>query len=255
MGFFDAPRTSDCFSVPSLDYTRTQPGPSVNTCLIISLALVVWYVMQLSSPRHAYPMMANGITTMVAQVEKALGVSEACIDAHKVFPEVPANTIQLADSKNVEKNAGAYQTATPEEKKACENNARQWMAAESRAIVMIFAHWCPHCKSTIPSLVETTKKLKCKTLMINADALPPSAFVGENAIHDLKYFPTILTKAGDTVKQVNSMEEVEAELEAPEESAAAAEVPAEAEVVAAESPAAEAVEEEEDTTEMLAKLF
>lgn len=246
MGLFDAPRSPDCFSVPPLDYAKPRCAPSTNTCVMVAVAFLVLYMLHTSpqKPMHQ-PMYAmhHGLSTMIAQVEKAMGGSD-CIDAHKVFPDVPARTIDLADAKDAPKDANAYQTSSAEEKKALEDAARRWMAAENRAIIMIFAHWCPHCKATIPALVEASKKLKCKTLMINADALPPSAFVGDQAIHDLKYFPTILVKKGDAVTQASSMSEVARELEPPEAAPKAA--------AAEADPATSAAEE---ATDMLDKLF
>ena len=84
--------------------------------------------------------------------------------------------------------------------------------ANSRACIIIFANWCPHCKTLLKELSDRANKASMdgvKFLLVNGEAVDPAAFTGDSAIVELRHFPTILCKVGQTGTEVSSLDEAE----------------------------------------------
>lgn len=180
---------SDCFSVEPLKYRDPHGGSS--TSLILFAGVIAIMLVMLTTP----------------QAQKAY------VPCSSVARNVASMAVKVITSKaNLERvDADEVETPVAEEVKAKnELKVRRWLAnpKHAKGIILIFAHWCPHCKSTLPIMEEMAKSHKdVSFLMINAEACPQTLFSGSDAVHALEYFPTILAKVGAMARPVESVQE------------------------------------------------
>lgn len=201
--------------VRPLDYTKYKQGGGMPTTLLIGIAVVVVFLTMNSSARSS-PMIAGScgrIAGMVSAVTDNLAGKKNTKDASAVLADMPAKVADLVDASNATKEnpLAAVRQMTPEQKADKEKATREWMASHEKALVMIFAHWCPACKMAMSSLSETLAKygdMDC--LLVNAEALPSTALDdSEGSIHHVQYYPTLLCKMGDKVTPINSLVELD----------------------------------------------
>lgn len=224
MGFFyDNPDSQNFFNEAKLHYRPCgQHKPftvsvPVDTVMYVCLGAVAAYLMlQMSNstntsgfapaavPRQVAGMIATPLQTIVTsvgtsaryatqmaesgarQVSAMITGADTTINAHQVFSSIPdALGIELIDS------AGSVAKA------ANEKLLRQWVADHPKACIMFFAHWCVHCKEMMPRLVATAEQAAAegsdaKFLMVNAESVLSTAFVGPNKLFHLTHYPTIV---------------------------------------------------------------
>ena len=253
MGFY---MTNPDFASPPLQYTTTRTyggAEGANTTLLLILgAVAVMLILsqQQQSLHHRIPYalelprpqaIANGIASMATTVAAQIGDVVAGGTARKAAEVLStcesAPTVELIDAKKATKAApDASKEMSDTEKFANAKELRAWIAKHPKGVVVLFAHWCPHCKAMIAQLAEVAKGAPKDVafLACNAEAVAGEAFAGDDAVVELEYYPTVCKITKGTVEQV-------ADVQAGVEALAAeeAESPAEA---AAEEPAAEAPE-------------
>lgn len=217
----------DFHSIQPLEYgpppTRCGGGGGDQTtmCLLLGGVAVVVYLMMQQQQRHetmhhprffyeqalqAPGAFVQGISSMIAQVGGA--GNAGTMDASKKLP-VPKDVAEIIDAKpEGTDNVEATRNMTDEEKQANEATLRSWLAKKSndKACIVLFAHWCPHCKDMILEMVKTAlvHKKTCKFLLVNAESIAPSAFTGDDKIFSLQFYPTVLCKTGAKLEQVES---------------------------------------------------
>lgn len=271
----------DFHSIQPLDYGTTPSrcgggGDQTTMYLLLGgMAVVVYLMMQqqrqqamMHHPRFLYEQalqapgaLVQGITSMVTQAVHA-GKTDTT-DASTKIPAIPKDVVEIIDAKpDVTDNIEATRKLSDEEKQANEASLRSWLAKKSndKACIVLFAHWCPHCKDMIAETVKTAMvhKKVCKFLLVNAESVAPSAFTGDNKIINLQYYPTVLCKTGSTLEQVESPKAVIKKLVEVKEKEATGEPPAKASPPPAEAKegAQEEVEEANETEDaMLSKFF
>ena len=122
-------------------------------------------------------------------------------DAREVFSEFPSSRAHVVGhtSKLLPHN----------EKEMHEKHARKWIARNKRAVVMIYSPDCKHCHDAMPVIANEVKRSDMPVLLINAKSMPQSALFGSNAIHNVEYYPTLLTKRGENspLERVRSISE------------------------------------------------
>lgn len=261
MSFYNSESSyPNTYSLAPLKYQK--PGcqsDNASMCMMIAVAAIVFYITSIPTARR-HPMYRGGVealSSMAAVVESAVTtVKDTIVGDSPVSLTVDASTVykdlvegvSLIDVPKANTNAMAFQTASDEEKEDVHDKLVQWLQVHPRAMIMIFAPWCRHCHNAMPTFVERAKVIKASgidSLMINAEALPRSTFMGDKALLQCEYFPTFVAKTVDL--------EVKSTIEA----AAEAVIEAAAEEKTKEDPPdVEIVEEkEEDTSMMLDKLF
>lgn len=201
-------------TIPPMDYgyhssrCGSGGGDNMTTCLILGgVAIVVYTMMQqqnqtqmMRSPRFFYEQalqapgaIASGISSMIATTKaNELPDADTSLKIKKGVAKIIDNT---SDSK----------VASDDEKKANEAKLRKWMKYHEDAIIILFAHWCPHCKDMIAKLETTVVEKKpsgIHFLLVNCESVASSAFTGDDKIYQLQYYPTVLCKKGSDVKQV-----------------------------------------------------
>lgn len=231
------------FPVSTLDYAPYTPQKdNMNTCFMVGIAALVVFL-TLSKPQSPmyHPVAHRAgmhITSMVASVGHTISAraangiaavadvvgggssNEMPASASKSTSDIPSDSkVTLIDSAASAKDQDAWKSMTDAEKASCEKAARAVIARHAKAVVMIFAPWCPHCHTSMASYAAAASSSKLPFYMINAEALPRSAFSGANAIFNLEYFPSYgYTSNGTTITPVNSVADI------PEEAAASAKV-------------------------------
>jgi thiol-disulfide isomerase/thioredoxin len=223
MGFYDTPNFA---TVRPLEYGPTCGGggrgdASSSACLLAGVVVIgVYLMMNSSSPsrsRYYYTMdpraIGSAIASMAASVIAGSTNTNGVRSLNAIVEGAP-NNMRLIDANatNALGDTDATEAMTDDEKEANERKLREWLAdpANHKACIMLFAHWCPHCKTMMTKMVEVANANKdsdTRFLVVNADSVKSSAFNGKDAVHDLKFFPTILCKVGSMGKQVGSPEE------------------------------------------------
>ena len=206
----------ESFHVSPLQYKNPSGGSEgISMCMLIGVAAVVLYLM--SSP--ARPGMYYGphersgrmVTSMVATLGDTLsamktavvGESGLTVDASTVYPEIPPG-VPLIDCQDASKDIMAFQTMQDSEKLQCHEKLLKWLAMHERAVLMVFAPWCPHCKQAMPLFHQLHQDVNVPFLMVNAEAFPKSTFLqaqnGKDPLIQCEYFPTFVAKVGTYVK-------------------------------------------------------
>lgn len=200
------------FPIHTLDYDNYRDDRTF-TCAMVGLAVVFVY---LTLTRPASPMFhpgvhksCNQLTAMVAtagslvsaRVGDVLGGGDNLMkaSASKTTTGVPSSTrVMLVDAKGSKGSKDAWQSIGEGEKAKCEQTARAFLASHPKCVVMIYAPWCPHCHSAMAgfSAAAASAPSDVSFLMINAEALPVTAFQGDKALYNLQYFPTFAASTG-----------------------------------------------------------
>lgn len=172
---------SDIFALDPLMYTSYNPrshgpqGPSM--CVLIGVAaisiILITYAQQ--QCHSYYPRMravGQGIVSMVTQPEGGSNIEEV---------------------NN-------------------ESDARKKVDETKHLVVIIYAPWCGHCQKMLPTLPALcAKHPKAKCVLINSEAASKSLIQGDNAIHPVQYFPTVVLFTNGVGVEKSSAEEAVAE--------------------------------------------
>lgn len=144
------------------------------------------------------------VQTTVKEISaKLVTTTPVTVDASTKFKALDAGVCQLidapetADEPTLEKNYEVF-------KKFIEDHKT------SPAVIVIFAHWCPHCHSLIGDMAanqEEMKKDEVDYLLVNGESVAFKAFKGEDAILDLTHYPQIGCLVDGKVKPVGSLAE------------------------------------------------
>lgn len=209
-------------------YSSRMRRESDMKCVWVGIAaIVIIYLMNhnmakrpLPAPRGAISGMLSRIQTPIravsSRIQRALVASDM-IDACEVWPEFKCGMVSLIDVSSVKKSMPPPRAddATKQKNYAKlldfvkdKNNAK--------ACIIIFAHWCPHCKTLLKELVDQTNSGTSgdhKYLLVNGESVASEAFAGDDALVDLKHYPTILCKLGNVGKEASSLSEAKTILE------------------------------------------
>lgn len=190
----------------------------------------------------------NPIRAISSRLTRHL-VADDMIDACEVFPDLKCGLVSLIDNDAVKKSLPPPQSSDSEKQINLKKLTSFVESKENaRACIIIFAHWCPHCKTIIKELVDLANGsgIKHRFLLVNGESVASEAFMGENAMFPLKHYPTILCKVGTVGKEAQSLANANEILDAAANEEAS-------------KPATETTETVENTTEstetMLDSLF
>ena len=193
MVYFD----SQCNNMDPLRYSSVS-GDSGSPLLLLALGVAAYVLitsMDRQSPMACMPRPA-AVASMFSSVSARL-VSGRVTTA--------AGVVEGGEACELLDGDGSEECKTKNDKKL-----RQWMKAGGKGCIMIFAHWCPHCKEMMKEMVKVANENAgsgVKFLMVNAEAVASGAFTGDDAVHELKFYPTILCKVNKEVQQVSTPEE------------------------------------------------
>ena len=183
---------------------RSQGGTSL--CLIAGIAVLLVYMAVNNAPScrmmhfpadmapRAHAMVSN-VAAMAAQTVKvtmeaakdtAEGVAESM--ANSVIVDAKAEMPQQIDKSNV----ALAITAKTSDKKKVDKDIREWLAKNSDGMLVIFASWCPHCKTLMERVGRDVKPSSYpKILFVDGDKWR-DIFSGENALCKVEYFPQVM---------------------------------------------------------------
>jgi len=222
---------------------RTGSGDDMKCVWVGVAAIVIIYLMNrhtvLTHPRPiAFDAIAglisrvNPVRAVSSRIQRAL-VESDLIDGCEVWPELKCGLVSLIDNAAVRK----VLPPPPADESTKQINLQRLVKfveakENAKACIIIFAHWCPHCKTLIKELVEQAnsgKSVSHKYLLVNGESVASEAFTGDKKVVDLKYYPTILCTIGSTGKEATSLQDANEILDAaPTPDAAAAETAQEA---------------------------
>lgn len=192
MVYFDSP----CNNMDPLRYSSVS-GDSGSPLLLLALGVAA-YVLITSMDRRS-PMACMPRPAAVASMFSS-------VSARLVSGRVTAAAVvEGGEACELLDGDGSEECKTKNDKKL-----RQWMKADGKGCIMIFAHWCPHCKEMMKEIVKVANENAgsgVKFLMVNAEAVASGAFTGDDAVHELKFYPTILCKVNKEVQQVSTPQE------------------------------------------------
>lgn len=179
------------YTIQPMDYGRRNDMQ----CVWVGLAavLVVYVLMAPSTRNMPYVTTARGsITGFLAAVTKA----------------IPSDTVTL-DSDAKEKNH--------------ETLKRHIAKEDTKALIVVYADWCQHCKTTKDYLKELRASGALNgitVILVNGEKMHPECFTGENAtIPNMTHYPYVLAKDGPHITTSNGVDDALATLRKPATSA------------------------------------
>lgn len=182
----------DVFAMENLCYKPYTPRQ--DNCLMIAAvgaaaAVVFMLLTKPSSPAYL-PVAGNLASSMLSTLSGG---------AFAASPPLPKE-ITSHDGHGIKHVAG------PDAPKQA---ASVLTSSGSEAVVMIYAPWCPHCKTAMPDFAKLSKEHPGTLfVLIDAESLPGEAFSGPNALVQLEHFPTLVRKEkGKEPVKVSSMHE------------------------------------------------
>lgn len=98
---------------------------------------------------------------------------------------------------------GNWKSISDAERKSVDEALRSFLSM-GVGVMMVFAPWCPHCKTMMPQFLELTKDMK-DVLIVNAETVGKNTFASsqEGSIFSLQYFPTFLKNETGTLVEIN----------------------------------------------------
>ena len=190
-------------------------------CVWVGIAaIVIIYLMNRETSLRRRPMVTlDSISGLLTRINPIRAVSSRLtrpvttghlIDACEVWPEFKCGMVSLIDSVEAKNSL----PPPPVDDTTKQDNLNKLMSfVESKenrkACIIIFAHWCPHCKTLLKELIEQANSgsgMDHKYLLVNGESVSSEAFVGEKALFPLNHYPTILCKIGTMGKEAQSLQ-------------------------------------------------
>ena len=158
------------------------------------------------SPRSLASKCAANFSTLLGAVSARLSGTTTSSSPNKQSAKAKYPT-QLEGKRDVPliDAEGDYKAMDDEERQRCLETARAELAAHPRAVVMLFAPWCPHCKTAMPRFADAAAAVPgAYLMMVNSEALPR-----HDSLFGLDKYPTfaVQTAAGEGLtKEIHSLD-------------------------------------------------
>lgn len=217
---------------------RLRRGDDMKCVWVGIAAIVIIYLMNRDTSRRTRQVInLDSISGLLTRINPVRAVSSRLtrplttndmIDACEVWPEFKCGLVSLIDSVEAKKAL----PPPPADETTKQDNLKKLMTfVESKdnqkACIIIFAHWCPHCKTLLKELIAQANSgtgMDHKYLLVNGESVSPEAFSGDGALFPLNHYPTILCKIGTMGKEAQSLQNAKEILnDAPDEPAPEAE--------------------------------
>lgn len=145
-----------------LTYTSTSRDSSSAFMTLLIGGAALYLFCSSMKPMPTLSTCASGMTAMIASIGKQSGV-----------------------------------TLIDDDSKAASNGdkLRKLVGNKDKNVILLFAHWCPHCKTAREMMEKVAAEKKgspIKFVMVNAEAVESTCLSGADAIFPLEYFPTVL---------------------------------------------------------------
>jgi thiol-disulfide isomerase/thioredoxin len=236
----DASQSQQGYPVRTLCYESYSPHGQMSMCLMVGLAALVVFLTLSRPTSPVYSPMAyqtgTHITSMLATVGEVVSARASAVGGtvadhvkqtaasvvgaggsvmkakHAATTKdhvPPTSTVTLIDARKSKHDAEAWQSLSEKEKASVEKDVRAYLKSHENAAVMCFAPWCHHCKSAMPEFAAVAVDTPGREfVMINAEALPRSAFQGPNKLCPLEFFPSYGVAKAGKIQNVSSPQEL-----------------------------------------------
>ena len=153
-------------------------------------------------------MVGRMVTSLSARVADTLsGTSGIIKDGTALTGPTPSN-VDCADCDGAQTSESASDAITDAQKKEVSRATKQWVDSHNKCVVMIFAPWCPHCKTAIPLMLAMAKDApEVPFLIVNADSVD-RPLLSEGGMVTVPHFPfyACKTTAGEPLTSIESPE-------------------------------------------------
>lgn len=97
------------------------------------------------------------------------------------------NLTKCTDSK-----CANYRGLSKDDKSQYLKPVDDFLANHDKVMVMVYAPWCGHCKTQMPTFFEAAAESSVPFGLINAELAHPDHITGDKRVCDVKYFPTFV---------------------------------------------------------------
>ena len=144
---------NDCVEIDELPFGRRDDmDPLLKITLIGAIAYVLYSIVLkepvMMVPYNSVKSGASMVASVVKSASAKLGtvVDDVSVqDGGDVYKSMPKGVVKLIDYSNAGKDPDGWRSMTDDQKKKCSEKARNWLAVNKNAVIMIFAPWCDHC--------------------------------------------------------------------------------------------------------------
>jgi thiol-disulfide isomerase/thioredoxin len=214
-GFWSMPAQSNVQTLAEASPLRPsypaapEPTSSPSFHLLIGLAvllLVLYMFNRHSCDRIVHRQVPRFVNGMRAAVTGALGhvvkgtgdVAGGLANGEDHHIKVALDLIETSAVENLTKCTSDvckdFRNMETEQKAENDKCVEEFCKKHDKAMLMIYAPWCPHCHTAMPEFYKASKDAKIPFGLINAELVNPHLLQGENALFNVQYFPYILRR-------------------------------------------------------------
>jgi thiol-disulfide isomerase/thioredoxin len=154
-----------------------------------------------------------GVSGMIAKVGERVSArvsTDVGTDATLAFAALKNDNNNNNKATLLDKGASKTANAT-----ALRNFVSNHKQSGDACIIVVFAHWCPHCHAAIDNLGRFLKAhpdADVDSLLVNAEAVDASVFQGSGALVALEFYPTILCMTNGELSTMSNMDDAVAKV-------------------------------------------
>jgi thiol-disulfide isomerase/thioredoxin len=163
----------------------------------IGAVAVVYMLLRHDTQRYMQPVLAQAqqVASMVTQHVHG-SIKETVVSAKAALVKDDVTTI------------GKETEVVPKDTEKMTNKALECFASSKPTAVLIFAHWCPHCKGALKEMKARAPDFKAAgvdVVVINGESVDPSTWRG--AIQ-LKHYPTFVVMQDGVPTECGSIDDM-----------------------------------------------
>ena len=185
--------------------TPPQKNNKLSICTLLAVVIMIIYLytlMQTDYNNEPYQRQYV-IQSFLAATTKKLKSANTISGIKEKLEGVSGDVADVIDAPGAEKDENAYKKCTEKQKTVNKKELEKILKNTDKMIVMFWAPWCPHCHSSMRDFNIASTKSDTPYLMVNAETVDKSAFVGENAVVQLTHFPFMCRMENGNVVRVS----------------------------------------------------
>jgi thiol-disulfide isomerase/thioredoxin len=197
---------------------QTANGRKENSCmnivLIIVVVLVLFSIIQIPScyqrVQQIPSMMTTATSTMKAYIQK-VSAKQANTVADKYLPSVSTRAALLTTCTEDDPKCNDFKAVDQGFIESTTKKLKEYIDSHSNMALMVFAPWCPHCHSALPTFMTAANRMPSHVhpIVINAELVDRAILSSLGVTHFpfIKYGDNVLNKAVTEENIVKMVEE------------------------------------------------